>query len=337
MKVMARITAYRISNGALAGAELPTRLKVLDWGANRTAPKVGLSVLVGARTARQLPLTQAHEGWDRIALDFEHNTLRGTPEYERSQEPRAVAAYGIPLVVNGDGLYLTDLQWTPHGKQFAREYVDLSPSPVQDAAGEVIGLHSVALCRHGAVDGLNFYSVDIPSKQEAAMDWKKWLCGLLGVSEDTADDALQAAFTDKIKALCVEAVGTAVAAVEEKLVALKIPADPAETITALSTEVSALKTRAAEYDAQIAKRDRNDVLNQAARDGKVVALSADAVEKLSLDDLKAHVKALPVTVPLDRRTPENIQALSTEAAAVGAVETVAKMCGLDPKKVAAQK
>ena len=118
VKVSARILAYRISNGALAAQDLPRRLKVLDWG---VSPSVKGPVQVSPLTATELPSMHRTAGWDRIALDYEHNTLKGSPEYERSQEPRAVAAYGVVVCVPGDGLYLDDLQWTPHGDKFARE------------------------------------------------------------------------------------------------------------------------------------------------------------------------------------------------------------------------
>ena len=49
------------------------------------------------------------------------------------------------------------------------------------------------------------------------------------------------------------------------------------------------------------------VLEAAARDGKVVALSADAVEKLSVEDLRAHVEKLTPTVPLSAHTPRHLR------------------------------
>jgi phage I-like protein len=309
MKVTARICSYRISNDALAGEALPARLKFLDWGNNATAPKVGETVVVNERTLAILPLTQAHEGWDRIALDYEHNTLKGTPEFERSQEPRAVAAYGVVRAYANDGLYLEDLVWTPHGKQFAREYCDLSPAPARGTDGVVIGVHSVALCRHGAIDGLSFYAVEVPTKGGQGMDLLKWVRGFTKAPETATEDDLAAGLTARIVALCTEAARPLVekiAALEAQLAAGVKP----EAITALSTEVAGLK---AEHAAALLARDREAVLAQAARDGKVIALSADAVGKLSLEELKEHVSKVPVTVPLDRRTPTNIQALSVDA------------------------
>lgn len=333
MQITARITAYRISNGALAGKNLPRRLKFLDWGDN---PSLKGTVRVSALTAERLPATQQAQRWDRIALDYEHNTLPGTPEFERSQEPRPVAAYGVVVVVPGEGLYLDDIQWTPHGEKFAREFVDLSPAPLQTKDGTVVGVHSIALCRHGAVDGLQFYSVEIRNQQgDGVMDWKKFLCGLLGKPEETSDEDLKAALNEHISALCAEAVKAGPsAALATRLDAIEAAAKDLPKIVALSAEVGTLTGKIAELEKGIARRDRTDILNQAAREGKVVALSAEAIEKLSVEDLKNHVAGVPVTVPVSQRTPEFIVAHSVSASEEdAAVDVVARNCGVDPKKV----
>lgn len=341
MRLSARIVSYRISNGALSAKDLPRRLKVLDWGENASLKG---PVRVGTLTVEQLPLVQPRKGWDRIALDYEHNTLPGTPEFERSKEPRAVAAFGVAVVVEGDGLYLDDLQWTPHGEQFAREYVDLSPTPLQTADGTVIGLHSVALCRHGAVDGLQFYSVNLEDK-ESVMDWKAFICDLLGLPAETSDADVKKAFDAYLNDYSVKAVALGLAPLAATIEGLKtqlaaltaaVPEKAGETIAALSADVTALKGETAAYRTEILKRDRSDVLAAAARDGKVVGLSAESVEKLSVEDLRAHVAGLPVTVPIEQRTPAHVQAHSADAAAQqdGAVlDRVARACGIDPKSV----
>jgi hypothetical protein len=120
------------------------------------------------------------------------------------------------------------------------------------------------------------------------------------------------------------------------VISAAVPEKAGETIAALSADITALKGSVTSYAAETLKRDRNDVLAQAAREGKIVALSVEAIDKLSLTDLSAHVAALPVTVPMDQRTPERIVALSAEAVAAGsALDVVARACGLDPAKVAA--
>ncbi|NQT91947.1 MAG: hypothetical protein HQ559_04230 [Lentisphaerae bacterium] len=337
MKVAARILAYRISNEALASKDLPKRLKFLDWGENKTIPNRG-RVSVSALTAESLPGFQEEKGWDRVALDYEHNTLPGTPAFKRSEEPRPVAAYGVVVCVAGDGVFLDDLQWTPHGEKFAREYIDLSPAPVQTTDGTVVGVHSVALCRHGSVDGLQFYSVDIP-EGDNEMDWKKWLCGWLGKdAEATSDEAIGTAFQEKIVALCTDAIkpfSEKVAGLETTIAALSADVDPEKggaIVTALSAEVETMKGQIVAFESATATRDRQDLVRQAAREGKVIPLSAEEIDGTAVPQLRGMIEKLPVTVPLDQRTSEAV-ALSADAAATGAVDVVARACGVDPKDV----
>ena len=147
-----------ISNGALAAESLPTRLKILGWGDNASVKgNVRLSLL----SASRIPQSQKENGFEEIALDFEHNTVPGSPEYERTSEPRAVAAYGTPRVIAGEGLFLENIEWTPAGKTSALNYKDLSPAVSFDDLGNIVFVHSVALTRNGAVDGLSFFNSTI--------------------------------------------------------------------------------------------------------------------------------------------------------------------------------
>ena len=150
-----------ISNGAKPEQKtsLPKALKVLNLGANSTRKGI---VRVGERTRQLLALNQTKYGYDQVALDYEHNTVFGTPAYKESKEPRAVAGFFKPEL-REDGLWIACGTYTPDGVENALNFPDLSPCVQLDENGEVVFLHSVALCRQGAVDGLGFYSVDLPS------------------------------------------------------------------------------------------------------------------------------------------------------------------------------
>jgi hypothetical protein len=143
---------------------LPSRLKLLNWGANETTKGV---LRVGTRTARELAGNQVKRRFDHIALDFAHNSLPGHPNFQ--PDPRKIAAYGVPEVVAGDGLYLSEIQYTPTGLEFAAEYPELSPAPLLAPDGEVEFLHSVALCRQGSVRGLRFVSLSALVGETAAL------------------------------------------------------------------------------------------------------------------------------------------------------------------------
>ena len=132
---------------------LPTRVKVLGWGRNETSEGV---ILVDELTAKVFAANQKAIGREQVALDFEHNTLPGTPEYLRTAEPRAIAGYTNLVCVPNEGIYGEALTYTATGKTSAADFADLSLAPYLDKENRVIGAHSVGLTRTGATYGINF-------------------------------------------------------------------------------------------------------------------------------------------------------------------------------------
>lgn len=145
-----------VSNQALKTKELPKRIKVMSFGKSTTLDD---PVFVTEKTLRAFDVTQKQIGRTRVPLDFNHNTVPGSVAYSADKEPRAIAGYGTPRV-GRDGIWLEDITWTPSGETAARDYEDLSPAPLLDDDGVVIGLHSVALTPTGAIEDLHFYSAD---------------------------------------------------------------------------------------------------------------------------------------------------------------------------------
>ncbi|MBQ6924529.1 MAG: hypothetical protein IJQ73_07805 [Kiritimatiellae bacterium] len=267
---------------APSGGDLPKRLKVLSWGENPNAH--GKTVRVGAKLLRAL--SAPAYPYAKVAIDFEHNTVPGSREYERTREPRAIAGYAEVECVEGEGVFLNVTRWTPDGLAHARDYEDLSAAPVTDADGDVVALPSVALCRAGAVPGIEFVECPLSAalleqgqgENMGTMDYKAILAKLLGLGPDAEDEAIQAAL-DALDADKAKKDDEAKAAQE-----------------ALSARVEALEKGRVE-DA------KQRVILSARMEGKQVALSADALAKLSVEDVEKHVAALPVTVPLSALTP----------------------------------
>ena len=137
--------------------DLPTRIKLLSWGVN---PSTEGDVIVDDRTVAAFASMQHKIGRERAPLDFEHNTVPGTPEYERSQEPRPIAAMGTPVVIPGEGVFLEQLSYTTTGETTARDFEDVSAAPLLNKSRVVVGLHSAALTRTGAVYGAHFAARD---------------------------------------------------------------------------------------------------------------------------------------------------------------------------------
>lgn len=278
----------------ILGAEgaMPTRLRVLKWGAN-TGTK-GLFVL-NVAAALLIAQNQAATNFDKVALDFEHNSVKGSPTY--TGEPVTVAGHGTPRVVEGDGLYLESIEWTDEGKKFVGggHYIDLSPTVMKNGADEVTFLHSVAVCRQGALHGLHILSAEsIPAQLTTNntnnnMDAKKLLLTLLGLADTATDDEIQAAceaFATKEKA--EPAMNSAITA------ALK---PVTSTLTALSARLDDSDKRAVGAERQL-------ILNGAHLAGKVIPKDHfEGANALTNAQLVTLVATLPQTVPLERITP----------------------------------
>ncbi|WP_309400587.1 phage protease [Cerasicoccus maritimus] len=296
--------------------ELPERLVVMPWGDNEI--NGGKILKVNATTLAQLPANQALVNFDRVALDFNHNSVPDTPFYKG--EPVKVAAYASVKVVEGEGIVYDDIEWTKEGREMVEggHYIDLSPAIKDNDAGEVIFLHSTALCRQGEVRGLSLHSAD-PFETEnpnLTMKYKTNLIQLLGLKADATEEAIDASlktFTADLEKLREEAG-------QVKALAAKIEAFEKKTKTPEEKGNSDLKALAARIDSlekSADTRERDVLKAQAIRDGKIVPLSAD---KLDLEDFKALVAELPADqVPMDKRTPDGIKALAS--AGVGATDS----------------
>jgi len=196
-----RLAFARPLSAGMREGDLPKRVKVLNWGENTNA--TGKPVVVGDALSKAVALPMY--AWRRVPLDFEHNTVPGTPAYTESKEPREVAGYGTVEVVPGDGVYLAMHSWTPKGLETAHNYACVSAAPYiterpfAEKAGNVFGITSVALCRNGAVPGMDFVDVPLsaflPDNQEEevkAMDYKLLLITLLGLDASVTDENLAA-------------------------------------------------------------------------------------------------------------------------------------------------
>ena len=282
--IAGQLVSFSIPNGALAAKGLPDRLKILNWGDNKLID--GRVVKVGKNTAKLLPLNQAKLGFDNIALDYEHQTVKGHPNFQK--DPIEVAAYGAPQVIEGEGLFLNIPNWTPSGQKNATNYIDLSPTPKLDENGEVVFLHSVALCRQGKVEGLTFYSADIinPASIKTLdsskdMDYRAALLKLLKtLSVDLPDNPSDAEIAD--------AAG-------------KYKPDAEAETNAMSVVLKPVLDRLDKIETGSQERERQGLVTLASSHGKVIPLSADEIKTIPLTTLSSLIDKLPVTVPITER------------------------------------
>ena len=271
-----------ISNAALKAGELPTRIKILNWGDN---PSDKGNFRVTAASAAALRQQIAGKAFERILLDFEHSSLKGHPNYQ--PPPRKHVGMGNLEIVDQDGVYLSAIEYTPAGREFARENSDLSPVLQHDDAGTVLGVLSVALLPNGSLHNVTFFSAEVPSSAAGAQPetTKK--------ETQMAETALEAS----VNTLTAENKK-----LREDLTALQAKL-PSAQVTALETKVTALETKIAVLETADLKRAKDAILESATLAGKVVALEATVIAKMDVAELKTHVEKLPVTVPLSARTP----------------------------------
>lgn len=318
-----------LKNGAATQEGLPTTLKVLNWGKNKTTKGI---FTVDERTMKAFDETQAQMGWDKIALDYEHNTVPGSSTYKASEEPRPVAAHLSCKVVPYEGLFCTVHDWTPGptgGQLNAKNYADLSASPLAVKCGDenvVIGCHSVALTQHGATQGLEFLTSDFGAGFEAKLNTLSAtfnevylmnnphiaaLRTLLGMADTDSDESVLSAMADKIKKKELSC-GTRSGPLDnaggttpkvEGLSADAVAKIVADAIKPLAANVTALST-ASETAAKNAElNERNALVSEFAKQGKVCPLSADSVPLTPIAVIKELLANTPKSNLATKKAP----------------------------------
>jgi phage I-like protein len=286
---------------------------LLKWGDNATTKGV---VRMGEKTRRVFTANQARLGYDEVALDYEHNTVPGTPAYKESKEPRTVAAYGV-YDLRPEGLFFTVRRWTPDGMKNALNYSDLSPAIGPAESVEVEYGHSLALCRQGSVFGLKAFAVDVDvpetkTEEETMMDKvMEMLRKAMGLSATATEEDV----VNGIKGLMT--LSARIQAVETSLTTLTtdVGAAKGETgkIVTLNTSLTTLQGEVTTLKASLAQSEKDIACYHARLEGKVIPLTADAITKMDIKTLSETLKALPAgQVPL---TPLSLT--STEPAPAG--------------------
>ena len=345
--ILMRTTGVAVSLSADA-AKLPRRIKVLNWGDNPNCH--GKRVNVGPLFVKCLNADTYP--YRKVALDFEHNTFPGTAAYKESQEPRAVAGFGEIEAVEGEGVYITMSSWTPEGERMAVNFADVSAGAVTDKDGNLVAVASVALCRAGAVDGMDFVEaplsggvssalsgiinnavksggVDSPTHDSQLkgkdMDYKAMLIKLLGLQDDATDEAIEAAVEALPKKPKNGEPETGNGERETEALSAAVKAAVAEAVKPIEEKVAALSAAAVAHEKQ-------DLVNEAAREGKVISLSADALAKISVDDLRATIAKTAVTVPLNAKTPSFVKTTEGKPGEVSEeIRQIALNCGVSPE------
>lgn len=274
-----------------AAADLPQRVKLLGWGEN-IGRTTGARILVDDAAVASLAANQELVAIERVPMDYEHQSVKGHPNYQA--DPRFSPGAGTIEVVAGEGVYLSAIDYSANGEQHAESYQDVSAVVHLDKAGRPLWISSVALTQTGDVAGMEFAeAVAVLSARQAALSSQ--IKPTMN-NDTTADETTFRGLLMKFLKLADDATDEDIIAAASKTVesAPKEEADPvkADSTAALSARIVALENRSA-------SRERQDLVARATREGKVIPLSAELMEQTPLAVLSAIVAGLaPGEVPL---------------------------------------
>jgi hypothetical protein len=322
------LAALRVSNKALQGEKLPSQIKVLNWGDNES---IKGTFKAGEKTAQLLELNQRALGFERVAIDYNHCSVPGSPEYTKGKPP-AIFGYGAVKVRPGEGVFLEEITWTPLGLSEARNFEDISPAIHPDKPDtEVDFIHSVALTPNGALKDVTFFSA--AGGQLAALAEQSGPLGETALPEITKPPTKNIMAENEnpqpgapgiiTLALMASALGLAATAGEAEVTAKLKKLSTLETLedrlkkleegqvatlnAAIEGRLKTLEETINSSAKSIVEREKGEVIARFSADGKVPlgadgkALSDEELRKLDLVTLRMLHANTPSTVPLSAR------------------------------------
>lgn len=267
------------------GAELPQRIKIFDWGEN-TGRTTGARIVVGAETLKVLSANQETQARDTIALDYEHQSFPGHPEYKPA--PNHVAAHGQIEVIDGEGVFLHSVGYTPNGEEFAANYPDVSPVAYTDDQDNLIFIHSVALTQNGDVAGLAFANALSAATENLSKTQTKPNTATKTTME--TDDTKSDKYRDMLVTLLKLKPAEGESEVSDEAIAAALSSTdkpmPKKETEEEATALSALNAR---FD----KMERNQLVQTAVGEGKSIPLSSEDIEAMPVAMLSNILAKLP--------------------------------------------
>ena len=284
-------------------AELPTRLKILEWGANESDRG---TFLVDTKSAEALRAQIAGEAWAKLVIDFDHQSEEKSGSFKES--PRHHAGYGDLEVADGDGVYLTGIEWTEAGREYALDYKDVSPSVAVDKENRVVGVTSVALVPNGALRGRTLFAArkDLEAKpnEESGMNEEEKK-DLEKKGEETGTNAGEPPARpaeetqgetppaegkkEELEAGAAEELRNLVEALRRELEEAK--AEIARLKEGKAGQDAAPPVTEEKLEAKVSGFEKKTLLRFAALEGKAVTLPESVVEKMSVAELEQHLAA----------------------------------------------
>ena len=252
-----------------------------------------------------------------LVIDYEHQTL---------QDVQAPAAGWIKEIYQDGDAIVGKVEWTPKAREYIanKEYRYLSPVVlVRKSDNKAVVLHSAALTNTPAINGmfpivnsddLGGFMIEGEGKKENMMELNK-LIKLLGLPESATEEDVTGKITEILSALEAKKDepekkdgGTELVANKTILDLLGLPADAKTAdvtaqIMACKAGDTALQERVKQLEAAEKKRNADDLVMQAMKDGKISAAQKDWATTYALSDpegFKVFAEKAPVVVPVGK-------------------------------------
>jgi len=266
----------------------PDRIRVMPWG--KTEARDDYFVVTPSAVASMKNRNQKARR-DRIRIDREHATAF-VPAVKRN--PKDILGYGDFEVVDGEGIFLANIQWTDSGRENWKALPDVSPAFLKRKSdGMVTELESVGLCSDGELEGLHLYSasaampagVFLSPTNEVMNELIIQLLKKLGI--DVPAEADEATLRD----LALKALEGSDDAAEVK----PKPEEDASVMSALAKRLERLERTESDRTAARDAEEIAEIQRTASAEGKVIPMTDEQIKKLSVSpaQLRAMVGGLP--------------------------------------------
>lgn len=269
---------------------LPSLIQVIPFGSHKTEKG---DFILDEKSAEAIVYNFNSHANDMV-IDYEHQTLKGV---------EAPAAGWIKKLINKgkDGVWAV-VEWTDRAKEYLKnkEYRYLSPVFLKRLSdNKVIHLINAGLTNQPAIDGM----VPLVNKRKEVSMGK--LLEVLGLNPDTNEDEAisavqalksQAHEISNLKSEIISALGlkddATLSEVTGTVMALKSAEGQAGEISNLKSQISSLK-------AEMAKRDAENLIAGAMKEGKVTPAQKDwasAYAERDPEGFKVFIAKAPVIV-----------------------------------------
>lgn len=309
----------------LSGDAPPTRFRIAAFGKNETTKG---TFLLRPEDAKAM-VERAKARKVKLSADYEHAAFFAT---QSGNEAPASAWYD--LEVGDDGLYATNIEWTPRAAERlkAREYRYFSPWFSQRDDGTVAAFKNFALTNRPAMDALTplVATDDVQPVEKPKM---KTLLKHLALSEEATEAEALAKLQNFLNERDAVYTATGTKDLASAIAAIETAKQNAAKATVLAAELAAVK------DSQ-EKAQKEALLSEGVRAGKVPPNLKDFLASQSVEFLKTYLEKAPVlvqpagaagTVTQKDAGKEQDVTLSDEE------KEVARRMGVDLEKLATQK